>query len=282
MYELIVENERGDQLSLTNCTVCNVLRIDGLNPSSATINTSVVAGVDGSKYNSSRINEKNIVLLLRVKQPIEYNRQQLYKYFRAKRWCRLYFKNDNRNVYIDGYVETFENDHFTMSQQPQISIICPQPFFKNVDNNITHFSMKVPAFQFPFSIADEGVPFGTLNVITLTSIDAGEVETGAIITFAAKTDQVLNPKIYNRTTQAYFGLDFDMNQGDVITINTSFGKKSVTLLRDGATSNIINSLSQGSKWIQFVPGENDVSYGADEGQSDLSVSIELTPMFEGV
>lgn len=282
MYTLIVENEFKEQLTLTNCEVCDVLKVDGLNPPPATINTSKVVGIDGSRFNSSRIEQRNIVILLNIKYPIEYNRQQLYKYFRSKRWCRLYYQNDSRDVYIDGYVESFENDQFSMTQQPQISIICPQSFFKNRLNNSIEFSTTISKFEFPFSISDEGTEFGVIEKSITKLIDIGEVETGGLIAFIATTDQILNPTIYNRTTQEYFGLNFDMNEGDVIYVNTIKGQKSVTLLRDGVSTNIIDTIREGSNWIKFIPGENEISYGSDEGESNLMVNISLTQQFEGV
>lgn len=282
MYTLIVENERGEQLTLTNCDVCDVLRVDGLNPPTANINLSETANMDGSTFKSSRISLRNIVILLNVKTPIEANRQQLYKYFRSKRWCRLYYKNDSRDVYIDGYVESFENDQFTNLQKPQISIICPNPFFKNRIDNTVEFSGTTDLFEFPFSIADEGAEMGVIEKVVTRLIDAGEVETGAIISLVAGSDQILNPTIYNRTTQAYFGLNIDMNEGDLITISTIKGEKAVTLLRNGVTTNIIDKMSDGSTWLEFEPGVNEISYGAAVGEINLIVSLKITQLFEGV
>ena len=282
MYTLIVENERGEQLTLTSCDVCDVLRVDGLNPPPANINLSETANIDGASFKSSRISSRNIVILLNVKTPIEANRQQLYKFFRSKRWCRLYYTNDSRDVYIDGYVETFENDQFTNLQKPQISIICPKPFFKNRTENTVEFSETSDLFEFPFSIADEGAEMGIIEKVVTRLIDAGEVETGAIISLVAGSDQILNPTIYNRTTQTYFGLDVDMSEGDLITICTIKGEKAVTLLRDGVTTNIIDKMSDGSTWLEFEPGENEISYGADVGASNLKVSLTITQLYEGV
>lgn len=282
MYTLTVENEYNEQLELTSCDVCEVLKVDGLNPPAASINTTAIAGVDGATFNSARIEPRNIVILLNIKPPIESNRQKLYKYFRVKRWCRLHYKNDARNVYIDGYTESFENDFFTISQQPQISIICPDPSFKEETNDYIQFSSKVVKFQFPFSIPDEGIEFGTIEKSGTKLIDAGEVETGGIISFTATANEVLNPIIYNRTTQKYFGLNFDMSSGDIITVNTKQGEKSVTLLRGGVTTNIIDKIKEGSSWIKFIPGENEISYGSDEGQTNLIASVTLTNQFEGV
>ena len=282
MYTLIVENERGDRLELTQNNNYDVLDVSGTNPPTATINTVNIANVDGSRFNSSRVGQRNIVITLNIRPPIEANRIALYKYFKVKHWCKIYYKNDSRDVFIEGYVESFENNPFTQLQQPQISIICPQPFWKSVNEINVKFSNTNALFEFPFSIPSEGIEFSTIEKLTTTYINAGNVATGGIIELHATADQILNPIFYNRTTQEYFGLTFDMLIGDHITINTQQGEKSVTLLRDGVKTNILSARQSGSSWITFEPGENEISYGADKGANNLNVSVLAVQKFEGV
>lgn len=281
-FKLIVENEKGEQLQLTNNSAYDVLKIEGLNPPGANINTSEISGLDGAIFNSSKVNLRNLVLTLNIKNPVEENRQILYKYFRVKRKCKLYFKNQNRDVFIEGYVETFENDLFGMTQQPQISIICPQPFFKAVDDIIVEFSNTIPLFEFPFSIGHEGIEFSRINILTTRYINAGDVETGMIIKMTARTDQILNPTIYNLTTQEFFGLNIDLSAGDIATINTCAGEKSVILNHNNVVTNILGKRTTGSKWLQLIPGTNEISYSADEGTKNLNVVISTVQQYEGV
>lgn len=282
MYTLIVENEKGEQLELTHNENYDIIEVIGLNPPPAAINTVNVAGFDGSRFNSSRIEQRNIVITLNIRPHIETNRLTLYKYFRVKRYIKVYYKNEHRDVYIEGYVESFENNLFGMTQQPQISIICPNPFWKSTDDIIVDFSNLTALFEFPFSIPSAGIEFSRINKITTTYINAGDVETGAIIKFYASSNQILNPTFYNRTTGKYFGLNFDMYEGDVITVNTQQGEKSASLLRGGVTTNILSNRQSGSSWITFEPGENEISYSADEGEANLNVTITAVQKFEGV
>lgn len=282
MYHLIVENERGDRLELTNNRNYDVLEVTGTNPPTAAINTVNVAGMDGSRFNSSRAEQRNIVITLNIQHPIEANRLALYNFFRVKRWVKVYYKNSHRDVYIEGYVESLENNPWTDLQQPQISIICPQPYWLSTVETSVNFSSSTALFEFPFSIPAEGIEFSTLRTLTAEIIDAGEIETGGIITFTATTNQILNPKFYNRTTNKFFGLDVDMYQGDLITVNSLQGQKSVTLLREGVTTNILSDRTDGSSWLTFVPGENELSFGADEGAANLKASLLLVQKFEGV
>lgn len=282
MYHLIVENEKGDQLELTNNRNYDVLEVTGTNPPTAAINTVNVAGLDGSRFNSSRVEQRNIVITLNIQHPIEANRLALYNFFRVKRWVKLYYKNSHRDVYIEGYVESFENNPWTQLQQPQISIICPNPFWLSAADITVSFSNSEAAFEFPFSIPAAGIEFSTLSQATSVTVDVGEIETGGIIQFYATTAQILNPKFYNRTTNTFFGLDFDMYQYDLITVNTQQGEKSVTLLRDGVTTNILADRTAGSTWVTFQPGENELSFGSDEGSANLECTLTITQKFEGV
>lgn len=282
MYTLIVENEQGEQLELTHNENYDVVEVIGLNPPTAAINTAIVAGYDGSRFNSSRVGQRNIVITLNIRPHIETNRLALYKYFRVKRYIKIYYKNGRRDVYIEGYVESFENNIFTMLQQPQISIICPNPFWKSVKETYVDFSNLSALFEFPFSISSSGIEFSRINKVTTAYINAGDVAIGAIIKFYANSNQVLNPIFYNRTNSQYFGLNFDMYEGDIITINTLQGEKSVTLLRNGQMTNILSKRQSGSSWITFDPGVNEISYSADVGQTALNVTVSAVQKHEGV
>lgn len=282
MYELSIVNEFDEILSLTNNPNYDIIAVAGLNPPPAAINTVAVSGIDGTRYNSARLGERNIIIDLCINGDIEANRINLYKYFRIKHKVRIRYKNEHVDVYIDGYVDTFENNLFTMSQRPQISIICPEPYWKSTTETDLDFDMVTALFEFPFSIPVGGIAFSELDSISSMFFDAGNVATGAVITFTALADGVKNPTFYNRTTGEFFGVSVTMQSGDVITINTQQGEKAVTRLRGGVVTSLINDRLEGSKWLVFEPGMNEVSYGADEGASALRVALQITQKFEGV
>jgi predicted phage tail component-like protein len=282
VFELSVKNEYGDVLALTGNPDYDVLSVSGLNPAPAEINTTPVSGIDGTRYNSARIGQRNIVICLNINGDIEDRRIELYRYFRVKHTARVYYKNEHADVYIDGYIETFENDFFTILQQPQISIICPDPYFKSMSDTEIDFENVTALFTFPFAIAAEGIPFSSLNEISSRYFNAGNVETGGIITFTALADGVKNPIFYNNTNSTFFGVDITMQSGDVIEINTQRGEKSVKLTRSGVTTSIVGDRTSGSTWIVFEPGENEISFGADVSASSLRCTLSCVQRFEGV
>ena len=281
MYTLIVENEKGEQLQLTDNPNYDVLSVEGTNPPKADINTVTVSGSDGSRFNSSRLSERNLVITLNIRPPTEENRIYLYKYFRVKHTVRIYYRIENRNAYIDGYVESFENNPFTTLQQPQISIICPEPYWKELDELLVSFSHTVNLFSFPFSIDSQGMEFSRIEHFSETVINTGDIATGGIIRFHA-TSQVSKPVFHNYTNSTFFGLDMELYEGDTVIINTQKGEKSLTLFRGGMALDMLSSRMENSKWIVFEAGENQIGFTADDGTEYLDVSIEIIRKYEGM
>lgn len=277
-----VKSERNEELNLEYSSNYVLYDIDGLSPVSATINTTEFATSDGAAFNSSHIGTRNIVLYIQILEPIETNRLNLYKIFKIKSDVTLYFRNDSRNVFVSGKVESFELDHFSNSQVAQISIICSDPFFKSTETQIVEFSNVIALFEFPFSIAKEGIEFSRLENVTTKIINAGEMETGITIQLFAGANEISNPVIYNNTNNTYFGLNFDMLQGDLITITTQFNNKKVTLTRDAITTNILYAVQSGSTWLTLESGENEITFYCDKGENDLTVTIENVAQFEGI
>lgn len=282
MQSLIIENKYGQQLQLVGNPNYDVLSIDGLTPSSATINRSIVATVDGSKVNSSYANERNIVMVIRPKCDIEANRINLYKFIKIKQQLKIYYKNESRDVYIEGYVESFDGDLFENGQSFQISIVCPQPYFKAIDNLVTSFSATKSMFEFPFSIEESGIELATIVVGEQTLIpNNGDEETGAIIQIYAR-DIVLEPTIYNYDTNEFFTIEIEMFAGDMVEINTNKGNKSIAFISNGVRTNILNKIVKGSTWFTLKSGDNVFLYDCVHGAVNADVKFIVDTLYEGV
>lgn len=282
MFTAKIRNQYGEVLELTHNPNYTVTSITGLGPVSASVNTSALASADGSRLNSSRKTERNIVITVVINGNIEKNRLALYQYAPTKYPIRLYFKNESRDAYIDGIVESHEIDHFENRQAAQISIICPDPAFKSTKETFIDLSYIEPMFEFWFSIEDEGIEFSTVNEESQKSIiSKGEMETGVFIEMRA-TGVVENPVIFNRITREKFALNFTMQDADVIRINTNRGEKSVTLIRDGIETNILNYADAGNSWFVIRHGDNVFTYNAAVGYEFLQVRFSITDQYEGV
>lgn len=170
MYEISVENKYGERLQLTQ-TPNYITKATGLSPVNSNIITATVANYGGERYVSSRKQKRNIVLTIYPQEPVEYNRINLYKYIKSSGFIRVYFKNNTRNVYIDGYVESFEDDLFEQTQTAQVSIICPQPNFIDMASNEVGNSSITAGFYYPFNteiVQSEG------KSLSFTGLPSGE------------------------------------------------------------------------------------------------------------
>ena len=174
MLEIKAENERGEVLAFGRDPRYAVT-VSGVSPSAATINLSRAAMIDGGKFNSSRVNERNIVLTVYFLKDIEAARLNLYRYFPPKHKCVLYLKNGARDVCIEGYVETVECDLYALGQCAQISVICPDPYFKDIDDTYAGVQKVMPLFEFPLEIGKEGAELSQLyNDAVSTIINTGD------------------------------------------------------------------------------------------------------------
>lgn len=288
MFEAKIENKKGNILTLTDReTDFQITSIIGLNPPSAQINTTNLAGIDGAKFNSSKLQTRQIVITLKLNgwgETVENNRQLLYRYFPTKEWCKFYFKSDYRDVFIEAYVENFEDDLFEKHQTVQISLLCPQPYFKDIEQIIDDISKVISAFEFPFTFGsngakesdsntDDAIPFSEIELNKITNVyNNSESETGVIIEIEI-LNNVNKIAIGNTQTGESMILEYEFLADDRIIIDTNKGQKSITLIRNGIRSNLFTAIQKGTKFFQLSQGDNFFTYLADDGASDTSINI---------
>lgn len=282
MYSLKVENDRGNILTLTNNKNYTVYKIDGLTPPQANISSSANVTTDGSSINSVRMGERNIVIYVAINGNIELNRINLYRYFPVKKKVKLYFSNGSRDVFIEGVVELIECDLFSERQIAQISIICPKPYFKGIEELISNFSDISSLFEFPFSIPKSGIEFSAITTnIRKTIVNTGDVESGVVIKLFA-TGTVVNPVIYDVLKRTHFKLNITMQQSDTIVINTNVGEKSITLIRAGVSTNVIGYMERNSDWFTMTAGDNVFTYDCESGNNNLQIIFTTSVLYGGV
>jgi phage-related protein len=284
MFSLKIQNAKNEIFELTHDSQnYYVIDVQGLAPPKTAINTSVSGTIDGSFFNSARVEQRNIVITLVFNGDIEANRQRLYNIFSTKQPCKIYFKNKNRDVTIDGYVEAFECNLFAQREQAQISLICPRPYFEDLEIIYTELAQIVRMFEFPFSIsAADPVPMSEIQSYPLCTINNnGDVECGVIMSIDF-TDSANGFKIYNVTTQKKIGFDFVFADGDNLVINTKSGNMGATLTRAGQTINLLNYFADGSEWIKLALGDNDFTFTATSGASGIRIVFANAALYGGV
>lgn len=224
-----------------------VQEIDGLDPVNATIVFSSIATIPGSQYQSSQRENRNIILKLGLEPnyitaSVRDLRKQLQGIFMPKSEISFrFYLDDGSPVDISGRVESFEAPLFTPEPNATISVICFDPDFK--------------------AIAPVVITGNTVSTSTETSVVYdGDIETG--LTFVLSVNRSLSEfTIYNRLPDnTVRTLDFQapLVAGDILTISTIPGSKSVILTRSGMTNSLLYAMTPQSNWIQFFKGLNKV------------------------
>lgn len=270
--------------------------VDGLGPVKATINTIESLSVDGSRFNSARLSERNILFKLGFleKPTIEHTRQLSYKFFPLKSPVTITIETDIRTLHTHGYVESNEPDIFSKEEGSTISIICPDPFWHSMINIVVNFSGVTSLFSFPFSnesLTEKLIIFGDLQTEPQQNVFySGEADTGFEMHILV-TGNVGTFTVYNLGTRESMTIDADilalltgsgLVAGDHIIVNTIKGSKSVTLIRDGVSINILNALGPDSDWFTLTRGDNVFYYTAAFGEANLQFRIEYEAIYEGI
>lgn len=284
MFELILENKAGDQLTFDQNSPFTVTEIQGLNPPEATINTSSLALIDGEKYNSSKMQMRTINVAFAIEVKAAKNRIEVYKVLKSKQWVKFTYIGQYRHVYIEGYIQSIDITYFEIKQVVTCSILCPSPYFKEAQQIVNEMRSIISAFHFPFaSTATPELVFSYIsNDVGITIENDSDVDCGMIIELYAR-DTIVNPKIFNYLTQEYIGIEITMQAADLITINTNQGQKTATLLRSGVESSVFNNVMQGSTWLQLPAEGGTFVYEVGTGSiANLNVAFKHTNLYEGV
>lgn len=249
---LIVKNAANQTLELTNSSNYALTDATGLAPAVSAVNMTKIATMDGSVLNSMSIESRNIVLTVYPLGAVEYNRIQLYKWFTPKSKIQLRYINGQRDMVIDGYVESFEGTFFEQAEVFSISILCPSPYFED------HTAKTITGTS-----ADEP--------IALTN--SGDTECGALL------QMTMLGAVYDMEIligSQTFAIDHEFTNGDVLTLCTVRGRKSIEI--NGV--NAINTVTDSSEWVQIPVGSSALSV-AFLGSGLVEISGSYTELYAG-
>ena len=250
-----------------------LLSVAGIYGISANVTTSENTTIDGSTYQGSTAKERNIVITAQMDSNYKANRD---------------YKVEDIDIGEKGVVRDIV-----------ISLICPDPFFKDLDDVEIVMASWVDDLEFPVCFPEEGIEFGHREADLVKEIDN---DTGAdnigIMAVIRADGPVNNPAIYHSETGEYTKLEIEMASGQIIIITTGQNKKKTWLLEDVSQSeinekgyealiaekgvNINEFLCEGSEFIQLQHGKNTITYTADTGTNYMSVSIFYRLLYLGV
>lgn len=175
--------------------------------------------------------------------------------------------------------------HDGLSMEFSVVFLCLDPFWRDTEDSLIQLAQWVGDWEFPCEInkndANDMI-FGHRDQPTVVNVrNEGDVETGMVITLSA-TATVTGATITNTVTGEYLKLNYSLDSGDVVRINTNYGQKSITLDQSGVETNIYRYLDVNSTFLQLKVGDNLMQYSATTGINNLDVSITYSPQYLGV
>lgn len=284
--KFIFENERGQQIEFSIRSSFFLQNIDGISGLKNIIYQNKGMGQDGSTYMGSTLGNRNIVIQGAITENKEQNRIKLLSIINPKLKAKLIYADGNIKKYVECVVETAPTITKDYNPKYQISLLCPNPYWRDTAESKKQIVLWKGDFHFPLIIPqDKGIIIGHREPSLIVNIENnGQVKTGMVIEFYAR-GTLKNPSLFNVNTREFIKVNKEMVAGEKIIVNTNYGKKKITQDINGVKTDILNYLDivgGGDTFLQLDVGDNLFRYNADENLNNLEVSIYFSPQYLGV
>ncbi|BDR80698.1 hypothetical protein N072000002_09540 [Clostridium tetani] len=284
--KFIFENERGQQIEFSIWSPLFLQNIDGISGLKNVIYSNKGMGQDGSTYTGSNLDNRNIVVQGAIQESKEINREKLLSIINPKLQAKLIYDDGSKKKYVECIVETAPV--ITKENKPkfQISLLCPNPYWKDCNDSRVNIALWKGDFYFPLIIPQgKGIIMGHREPSLIVNVNNnGQVKTGMIIEFFAR-GTVVNPSLFNVNTREFIKINKTMSTGEKIIINTNDRHKKIESNLNGLTINILNYIDLnggGDTFLQLDVGDNLFRYNADAKLDNLEVSIYFSSQYLGV
>ena len=287
---IICKNEDGVQIGFSYEEEADffLISLDGAYSVSNNVVTSANTFTDGSTYQGSTTIQRNIVITCEFDTDYQEKRDYLYKSFKPKSPGTLYYTEGEEERQIDYYVESIEIDEAGVARNAVISLICPDPFFKDPTDTTVVMAGWEPVFEFVHEFTDELEELGVrvAELVKTIENDSAADYIGIEVLMQA-SGEVVNPVLYHLQQDIHIQVGtvdypFTMDPGDIVKITTGTNEKNVFLIRGSEQTTINEYLEDESEFIQLIHGMNTFVYDAESGIDYLDVTIKYRFRYLGV
>lgn len=283
MFELKLENADHNIIDIDDGKNYIVTGCSGLNPTSAMIFTSKSPTRKGVRYNGSTLNERQIVVSIKILGDIERNRNALYEWIDTEQYVKVHYRGEVKSVYCEGHIQDCDFDIFTDNEIINLAIICENPYWKDLSAISVDITKTLKQFAFPFSIEREGIPFSTIREGNETNVYNAGAETGCIIRIVCN-GTIENLTIFDADNSTrIFKINTTLLQSWVVEINTEDSPKTCkAFLPDSTVTNLMKYVGNNPAWFTLKKGNNRFGFIADSGADNAEISVSFTNKWAGV
>lgn len=241
--------------------------IEGLGPVQADILTVETPTQAGDTFLSSKAQKRNIVMELgfnpnhALASTITGLRRSLMEVYMPQSKLKLIFSDDVLgDMYITGYVEKHEPTMFSEDPKVQISIICPEPYFRSTAGVQT---INLPSSEYVDINYTGNVPVGFTYEGDVTSA----------------TPQIYVSKLPTEMLERMY-INFNFLSGDHFLFCTVPGSRKAQYVRSSATNNALGYLGGSLTRTMLRPGVNHFDFQHFAYLSNCKLTYE--PLYGGL
>jgi hypothetical protein len=263
--------------------------LDGVSSVSNAVSTSDNTMTDGATYQGSVTKARNILIKGFIDDDYINRRNFLYNVaFKPKSFGTFTYYEDDEVKNIPYVLESIEVETTGIVRHFTVSIICPDPFFLDLDDTVVTMSGWQSLFEWPHTFLNEKEEFGRRIKSVSKDIANNSAADYIGIKISITVDgTVVNPAVYHLEQAEFIKLGntsdpLTMVSGDELVITTGDNKKDIYLIHNGVKTNVNKYLDQQSQFIQLVHGTNTLKYDADSGVDYINCSITYRFRYLGV
>ena len=281
MKRVVCENINGETIEFTYSGYpLRLSGTSGFSDADYTVHTSQNSGQDGETYNGAQANKRNPIIIADIFSDYQSWGDRLRSFFQPRSWGTVYAYDGGDGRKAAYQVEKIDIEETGTVRAATISLICPDPKFYALTDDLTQLAVWQGKISFPLKIAEPFTVTDKVNTLIGNVYNDSAAEMGLTITFRA-SGTVVNPSLYDVNRQLLMQINTTMHSGDIIMVTTGDGNKRVKLISGGVTTNINNKMLYPPKWLKAYQGDNLFRYNADSGIDSLSVSILSTQAYWG-
>ena len=250
---------------------------DGIYNYEYSVYTQDNGSVDGSTFIGSKLKERNIVITVVDIDRYARNRELLDNVFSCD--GTLTYDDGTHKRKIDYTVEKVIGvDGTYQKRTTQISLLCPDPHFNDLEDSKVDMSYIEPLFEFPHEFKEEEIS-RAVKTQSIEILNTNGADTSMLIEMTAIGD-VVNPSIALQETMEHMTIgvdgvrDYTLEADCKIRITTDVNNCRVILIdKNGFQYNINQYITADSVFLRLKHGVNHIGYTAKSGVDNLNVSI---------
>ena len=267
MFKLIFTNAKGESIELYGPPY-RLMRVEGLGDVEADVQTQKAPFQDGETLIDTVFDARYIQIEIKIvgedEADIEAKRRYLAAVFNPRLGeGTLFYESETTTRQINAVADSIplfpdgSTNRGRTFQKAVINLVCPNPYWQGILEG-DQMAYLMGGLKFPLVLPARFAHRGFQRVFT----NAGDVPTPVQIEFKGPAQ---NPTIYNRTTGEFIKVNRDLGENDILYVDTSFGNKTVEILRaeSNEKENAFNYIDLDSTFFQLEVGDNLIEYNSN-------------------